>query len=243
MEQQTHLDGAGGPEGGGRQDGPETGNGAGDGERAGTGAGTPAAEGTPGTVRPGGRTAKVRAAVLAATEDALAGAGFHALNMDHVAAAAGVGKTTVYRRWGSPVGLVTDLLRDMADRSLPASDTGSLAGDLRANATLVRHTLTDPRMGAVFRAVIAAAACDEECAAALNGFYRARLEEWAPVVERAAARGEVPAGTDGLELLRAVSAPLYYRFMITREPLGADDAERAVTAALTAAGAGVFTRG
>ncbi|MFF3319599.1 TetR/AcrR family transcriptional regulator [Streptomyces sp. NPDC003035] len=194
-----------------------------------------------GTVRPGGRTAKVRRAVLEATEDALATAGFHALNMDHVAANAGVGKTTVYRRWGSPVGLVADLLRDMAEQSLPASDTGSLAGDLRANAALVVKTLTDRRMGAVFRAVIAAAACDEECAEALNGFYRARLEEWAPVVKRGTARGEIPPDTDGLELLRAVSAPLYYRFMITREPLGPEDAERAVRAALTAAGGGVFT--
>ncbi|MET9432733.1 TetR/AcrR family transcriptional regulator [Streptomyces sp. NPDC006551] len=197
-------------------------------------------DGTPGSVRPGGRTAKVRAAVLEATEDALASTGFHTLNMDRIAASAGVGKTTVYRRWGSPVGLVADLLRDMADRSLPAADTGTLAGDLRANAELVRGTLTDPRMGAVFRAVIAAAACDEECAAALNGFYRARLEEWAPVVDRAAARGEVPAATDGLELLRAVSAPLYYRFVVTREPLRPQDAERAVEAALTAAGGGVF---
>ncbi|MET9951134.1 TetR/AcrR family transcriptional regulator [Streptomyces sp. NPDC006339] len=196
----------------------------------------------PGSVRPGGRTAKVRRAVLDATEDALAASGFHTLNMDQIAASAGVGKTTVYRRWGSPVGLVTDLLHDMAEQSLPAADTGSLAGDLRANAALVHRTLTDPRMGAVFRAVIAAAACDEECATALRGFYRTRLEEWAPVVARAAARGEVPAGTDALELLRAVSAPLYYRFAVTREELTEADAERAVRAALAAAAAGAFAR-
>ncbi|MFF9848997.1 TetR/AcrR family transcriptional regulator [Streptomyces litmocidini] len=197
---------------------------------------------TPGTTRPGGRTAKVRRAVLDATLEALADTGFHALNMDRIAAAAGVGKTTVYRRWGSPVGLVTDLLHDMAEQSLPASDTGALAGDLRANAELVRATLTDPRMGAVFRAVIAAAACDEECARALAGFYRTRLAEWAPVVAKGAERGEVPAGTDPVELLRAVSAPLYYRFTVTREDLDAAVAERAVTAALAAARDGVFVR-
>ncbi|MFD7976649.1 TetR/AcrR family transcriptional regulator [Streptomyces sp. NPDC059071] len=194
----------------------------------------------PGTQRPGGRTAKVRRAVLDATEDALAASAFHTLNMDQIAAAAGVGKTTVYRRWGSPVGLVADLLHDMAEQSLPAADTGSLAGDLRANAELVHRTLTDPRMGAVFRAVIAAAACDEECARALNGFYRTRLAEWAPVAARAEERGELPAGTDALELLRAVSAPLYYRFAVTREELTSADAERAVTAALAAAAAGAF---
>ncbi|MFD5770633.1 TetR/AcrR family transcriptional regulator [Streptomyces sp. NPDC127049] len=195
----------------------------------------------PGTQRPGGRTAKVRRAVLDATEETLAAGGFHTLNMDQIAAAAGVGKTTVYRRWGSPVGLVTDLLHDMAEQSLPAADTGTLAGDLRANAVLVRQTLADPRMGAVFRAVIAAAACDEECARALGGFYRTRLTEWAPVAERAVARGELPAGTDPLELLRAVSAPLYYRFAVTHEELTPADAERAATAALAAATAGAYT--
>ncbi|MER6994428.1 TetR/AcrR family transcriptional regulator [Streptomyces sp. NPDC000410] len=195
---------------------------------------------SPGTVRPGGRTAKVRAAVLEATREALVTQGFHALNMDRIAAAAGVGKTTVYRRWGSATGLVADLLRDMAEQSLPAADTGSLDGDLRANAELVLATLTDPRMGPVFQAVIAAAACDEQCAAALHGFYATRLREWARVVERAAARGEVPAGTDPAELVRAVSAPLYYRFAISREPLTGADAERAVTAALAAARAGAF---
>ncbi|MGW6396387.1 TetR/AcrR family transcriptional regulator [Streptomyces sp. NPDC055103] len=197
---------------------------------------------SPGTLRPGGRTAKVRGAVLDATRDALADTGFHALNMDRIAASAGVGKTTVYRRWGSPVGLVTDLLHDMAEQSLPAADTGGLAGDLRANAALVRDTLTDPRMGAVFRAVIAAAACDEECARALAGFYRTRLAEWTPVVARGVARGEIPEGTDAVELLRAVSAPLYYRFAVTHEELTGDVAERAATAALAAARAGVFHR-
>ncbi|MFC7589155.1 TetR/AcrR family transcriptional regulator [Nonomuraea antimicrobica] len=55
-----------------------------------------------GTVRPGGRTARVRAAVLEATQDELVERGFHELTMDQVAARAGVGKTTVYRRWGAP---------------------------------------------------------------------------------------------------------------------------------------------
>ncbi|MET9513424.1 TetR/AcrR family transcriptional regulator [Streptomyces flavidovirens] len=196
---------------------------------------------TPGTVRPGGRTAKVRAAVLEATQEVLVEGGFHGLNLDRVAARAGVGKTTVYRRWGSAAALVADLLRDMAEQSVPAADTGSLEADLLANAHLVRQTLTDPRMGPVFQAVIAAAACDEECATALNGFYATRIREWVPCVERAAGRGEVPAGTDAGEVVRAVSAPLYYRFAVSREPLGETDAVRAAGAAVAAAKAGSFT--
>jgi hypothetical protein len=61
-------------------------------------------------------------------------------------------------------------------------------------------------------------------------------------VERAAGRGEVPAATDADEVIRAVSAPLYYRFAVSREPLAEADAVRAAAVAVAAAKAGSFTR-
>src|SRR4051812_40821381 len=124
----------------------------------------------PGTIRPGGRTARVRTAVLRAAGDALAEQGFDHLDLADVARRADVGKTTVYRRWGSVTGLVADLLTDMAEQSLPRARTGSLLGDLKANAELVRKTLTDPRQGPLFTAVIAAATCDARTAEALHRF-------------------------------------------------------------------------
>lgn len=132
--------------------------------------------GEPGTVRPGGRTARVREAVLRAAGDALVEHGFDGLDLADVARRAEVGKTTVYRRWSAPAGLVADLLSDMAEQSLPRADTGSLAGDLRANARLVVRTLTDPRQGPLFVAVIAAATCDPRAADALHRFYAVRIE-------------------------------------------------------------------
>src|SRR5882757_1089257 len=148
-------------------------------------------EAEPGTVRPGGRTARVRAAVLRAAGDALAEHGFAHLDLADVARRAGAGKTTVYRRWGTVPGLVADLLIEMAESSLPRTETGSLLGDLRANARLVRRTLTDPRQGRLFQAILAAATCDERTAEALHRFYEVRVNEWAPCVTRAAERGEV----------------------------------------------------
>lgn len=196
--------------------------------------------GEPGTVRPGGRTARVRAAVLRAAEDALIEKGFAGLDLADVARRAEAGKTTVYRRWGTVAGLVADLLQDMAERSVPRTETGSLRGDLAANARLVRETLADPRQGALFRALIAAAAGEERTAAALHRFYGTRIAEWAPVVERAVERGEVPAGTDAAEVIRAVSAPLYYRFLVGGGPLDEELATRAAEAAAVAARAGVY---
>ncbi|TMR95417.1 TetR/AcrR family transcriptional regulator [Nonomuraea basaltis] len=193
-----------------------------------------------GTVRPGGRTARVRAAVLQATQDELVEHGFHGLTMDQVAARAGVGKTTVYRRWGSRAGLVTDLMTELADQSSPRADTGSIEADLRANALSVCEAVNDGRLGATFQAMIAAATSDEQAAGALRAFYLRRIDEWASVVELAVARGELPAGTDATEVIRAVSAPLYYRLVVTREPVTPEAAERSVVRTLAAARAGAF---
>jgi len=194
----------------------------------------------PGTVRPGGRTARVREAVLRAAGDALAEHGIAHLDLADVARRAGVGKTTVYRRWGTLTGLVADVLAEMAERSLPRTETGTLLGDLLANAQLVRSTLADPRQGALFKAVIAAASCDPATAAALHHFYAVRIAEWAPCVRQAVQRGELPADTDADEVIRAVSAPLYYRLLTSDQPLDEAAADRAASAAASAARAGAY---
>ena len=196
----------------------------------------------PGMIRPGGRTARVRAAVLRVAGDALAEQGFARLDLADVARRADVGKTTVYRRWGTVTGLLADLLADMAEQSLPRTQTGSLLGDLRANARLVQRTLTDPRQGALFKAVIAAATSDERTAEALHRFYETRVEEWAPCVRQAVDRGELPEGTDAHEVIRAVSAPLYYRLLASGDPLDEAAADRAAEAAAAAARAGAYVK-
>lgn len=199
-------------------------------------------DGEPGTVRPGGRTARVRESVLRAAGDALAEHGFDRLDLAEVARRAEVGKTTVYRRWSTPAGLVADLLTDMAEQSVPRADTGSLTEDLRANARLVARTLADPRQGALFAAVIAAATCDPRTAEALHRFYAVRIKEWAGCVEAAVERGELPAGTDAGEVILAVSGPLYYRLLASGGTLDEAAADRAAEAAAVAARAGVFVR-
>lgn len=193
-----------------------------------------------GTVRPGGRTAKVRAAVLRATQDELVERGFHRLTMDQVASRAGIGKTTIYRRWGTRARLVTDLMGELAEQSYPTPGTGSIEDVLRANALSVLESITNPLFGATLQAVIAAATSDAEAADALRAFYDKRIGEWAKLVDAAVERGELPAGTDGAELIRAVSAPLYHRLVVLRVPVDETVAAMSVTRALIAARAGAF---
>ncbi|RGC65644.1 Transcriptional regulator, TetR family [Micromonospora sp. MW-13] len=193
----------------------------------------------PGSIRPGGRTARVREAVLQAAGDTLAEKGFDALDLAEIARTAGVGKTTVYRRWGTPGALAADLLDHMAEQSLPRARNGSVDKDLQENARLVVKTLTDPRQGRLFKALIAASLCNEQAAQALHRFYAVRIDDWAGCVTDAMGRGELPHGTDPGRVIANVSAPLYYALLNTGEALDDEAADRAAATALAAARAGV----
>ena len=184
----------------------------------------------------------MRESVLSAAMEALAEGGLAHFDLGDLAKRAEVGRTTVYRRWGSVTAVVADMLREMAIESVPRADTGSLLGDLQANARLVVRTLTDPRQGPLFKALLAAATWDTPTAGALAEFYATRIAEWAPCVTDAVARGEVPEDTDAEEVVRAVSAPLYYRLLTGTGVLDEPTADRAAQAAVIAARAGVFSR-
>ncbi|MER7669388.1 TetR/AcrR family transcriptional regulator [Kitasatospora sp. NPDC096128] len=193
------------------------------------------------TSRPGGRSARVRADVVAATLAEVTEKGYDGLTAEAVAARSGVHKATLYRRWGGVDGLVADALTASADQPWPLPDTGDLQGDLRRITQEVFSVFTDPERGSTPTALISAAQRSDTGAAALRDFFEARHRQAAEVAERAVARGELPAGTEGAEVIRAATAPLYYRLFVTGEPLDARTAERAADAATLAARAGLFT--
>ncbi|WP_229928865.1 TetR/AcrR family transcriptional regulator [Kitasatospora xanthocidica] len=193
------------------------------------------------TPRPGGRSARVRADVVAATLAEVTEKGYDGLTVEAVAARSGVHKATLYRRWGGVDGLVADALTASADQPWPLPDTGDLQQDLRRITQEVFDVFTDPELGPTPTALISAAQRSDAGAAALHDFFATRHRQVAEVAERAVTRGELPVGTDGAEVVRAATAPLYYRLFVSGEPLDARTAERAADAAALAARAGLFT--
>ena len=92
--------------------------------------------------RPGGRSARIRQAVLDAAFAELGEKGYGGLSIEAVALRSGVAKTTVYRRWPTRDELVADALDSRSDRNEPVPDTGSLRGDLKEFCEGVRAKLT-----------------------------------------------------------------------------------------------------
>ncbi|MFB7908032.1 TetR/AcrR family transcriptional regulator [Kitasatospora sp. NPDC056076] len=193
------------------------------------------------TPRPGGRSARVRAEVVTATLAEVTEKGYDGLTAEAVATRSGVHKATLYRRWGGVDGLIADALTASADQPWPLPDTGDLQEDLRRITQEVFSVFTGPERGSTPTALISAAQRSDVGATALRGFFAARHRQAAEVAERAIARGELPVGTDGVEVIRAATAPLYYRLFVTGEPLDASTAERAADVAALAARAGLFT--
>lgn len=81
--------------------------------------------------RPRGRprSAEAHRAILEATLDLLAEVGYGRLTIEGVAARAGVGKTTIYRRWPSKPALVVAVAERLAEK-VRRPDTGSTRRDL-----------------------------------------------------------------------------------------------------------------
>lgn len=195
----------------------------------------------PGTTRPGGRTARTADAVYAATISELSARPYADISVETIAARAGVHKTTLYRRWGSKAELVAQALAGAAAAAIEVPDTGQAESDLRALSRSVGAVLADPGGAAITRGLLAGAAESAEIAALMDRFWATRLAAIGAIVDRAEVRGEIPRGTDAAGFLNAMAAPLYYRLLVTREPVTERDADRAAAAALAAARAGVFT--
>jgi AcrR family transcriptional regulator len=186
--------------------------------------------------RPGGRSARVRAAVLMAALDELAAGGYGSFSCEAVAERAGVHKTTVYRRWGTRENLMLDALLEGGKVSVPIPDTGSLLGDLVAYGTAMAAVVTAPAFEATVRAVAATGDRDPPLGDASRRFWRTRGDLAGAIVQRAIARGEVPARTDPGLVIEALTAPLYFRLLLSGEPI--DAAFVQAVAELVAAGIG-----
>ncbi|GAB2681851.1 TetR/AcrR family transcriptional regulator [Nocardia goodfellowii] len=190
--------------------------------------------------RPGGRSARVRDAVRQATLVEVTQRGYQGLTVENVAKRSGVHKTSIYRRWGSPEGLVADALELAATEPIPIPDTGSVDSDLRALAEAVRAGFASPQGGAIGCAFILAGMQNPAAATALQSFIAARRRQSLVIVDRAVQRGELSPAVDGEELIRFALAPIYYRIFVTHEPPTAQDAHKSADAALAAARAGIL---
>jgi AcrR family transcriptional regulator len=174
--------------------------------------------------RTGGRSARVRAAVLRSALEEIVERG-PASSIAGIAERAGVHPTSIYRRWVSLERLVMDAALTAAAREVQIPDTGSLAGDLTLFLTQLDAHIRSP-LGTTLLALSGTAASSVADARAM--FWRERFARAREIFARGLTRGEVAPELDLDVALQLAIAPLYLRAMILRVPNGSSDIERLV---------------
>ncbi len=171
------------------------------------------------------RDGVIRAAILSL----LADVGYGALTMDAVAAQAGVGKATIYRRWRTKEDLVADTIAAITREDMTPADTGSLESDLREMLHAIVGAVKGPT-GAATQALLSTVPHNPALAEA---FRSGPIGVWAQAFEqifsRAESRGELRPGLGGTVVAEAITAPLVQRWLVNGLPVTEEFADRVLS--------------
>jgi AcrR family transcriptional regulator len=165
--------------------------------------------------------------LLQAALDVLRESGYDRMTVDAVVARARASKATVYRRWPSKADLAVAAFAAAIADAPPASNTGTLRGDLLAMLeSLVDElaTLTD-----VIAGLVGELRRNPELADAMRrGYIDARRQTIRDAFARAAARGELAPDVDTDLIWQLAPATLFFRVLLADEPVDRDLARRLV---------------
>ncbi|MER7915744.1 MULTISPECIES: TetR/AcrR family transcriptional regulator [unclassified Streptomyces] len=160
--------------------------------------------------RPGGRSARVQAAVHQALTDLAGECDVTQLTIPAVAERAGVNPTTIYRRWGTLQALLAEVAA-LRGADAPPSSSGDLRTDLEAYAVRTLADLTRPGGIAFFQAEVSPDI--DERRSGLRECLRRATVGLDMVLAASRERGETPPPTE--RLLDRIVAPLYFRVVFS----------------------------
>jgi AcrR family transcriptional regulator len=156
------------------------------------------------------RSAESHQAMLQATLELLAEVGFEAMSVEGIAARAGVGKTTIYRRYSGKEELVAAAIEQVREEVV-IPNTGKLWNDMDAlieNSAQI--TLSPIGRQAVAMIVSSAAGNAQFAQIYWDKYLEPRRSAFAIVVERAKTRKEVQADLDPGLVFDAMSGIMLY---------------------------------
>ncbi|WP_218021292.1 TetR/AcrR family transcriptional regulator [Nocardia crassostreae] len=174
------------------------------------------------------------AAILKVTLDLAQEVGYAKLSIEGIAARAGVGKHTVYRRWPSKGALFLDALLSSIEEDLSYPDTGDVVADLRTQMLSATNVLARPPYNTLYAALVGEAQHDPAIAKTLHErFIEPQARRTIDRLCSAQEKGQLPPDLDLEMALTVLYGPLYFIFLLTPETLSADHVNRLLDTVLT----------
>lgn len=156
------------------------------------------------------RSAQSHQAILQASLELLAEVGFAAMSMDAIAARAGVGKTTIYRRYASKEELVADAIESIREE-IVIPDTGNLQSDIDTLIQNAAQITLNPIGRQTVAMIISSASSNPQFAQIYwTKYLQPRRKAFAVVLERAKARKEIQADLDSNLIFDTMSGIMLY---------------------------------
>ena len=182
------------------------------------------------------RSDRARTAILSATRELIAENGYAKLSIEGIAAAAGVGKQTIYRWWPSRAAVVFDAILDANSHhgSIALPDTGDLEADLRLVLRSTVAELADPVTDRLQRAILAEIQTDLTVAdELLRRLLRPQMEATAARIRSGIAAGQVNSTTDADLAAEMLFGPIFHRWLLRTGAVDQEFADSALALALT----------
>jgi AcrR family transcriptional regulator len=162
------------------------------------------------------RSAEAEQAILDATLRMLGAQGVAGTTIEGVAAEAGVGKTTIYRRWPTKTDLIMAAISNVVPPGEPP-DTGTMAGDMAALAETQRRRLAGSGLSGIVPRVLAESMGDpslhQDFVDRVVQPFRDMLRLF---IERGIDRGELRADLEVEPLVDLLHAMPIYRMLMSR---------------------------
>jgi AcrR family transcriptional regulator len=162
--------------------------------------------------KPLGRPRSIQShqAMLQTTLELLAEVGFDTMSIEAIAARAGIGKTTIYRRYISKAELVADAIESIREE-IVIPDTGNLQGDIDALIQNAAQITLSPLGRKTVAMIIGSAASNAQFAQIYwTKYLEPRRQTFAIVIERAKARAEISTDLDPDLVFDTMSAIMLY---------------------------------
>jgi AcrR family transcriptional regulator len=164
------------------------------------------------------RSLQSHQAMLQATLELLGDVGFEGISMDAIAARAGVGKTTIYRRYASKSELVADAIESLRDE-IVIPDTGQLHSDMEAIVQQAADMTLSPLGRQTIAMIISSATTNQEFAQLYwTKYLQPRRQTFALVIDRAKARQEVHPDLDSDLIFDLISGLMLYALLVHPTP-------------------------
>lgn len=171
------------------------------------------------------RSERTHQAILDATMDLLAEAGYQELSIERVAARAGVGKATIYRWWQGKSELVLEAMQSRAPFA-EIERTGDPRTDLRAVIQAAADAYATDVVGVALPALASSVAGDSSSSGLLWQFLRPQRDSARQILHQAAASGAIPADVDIELVIDLCVGTVFYRALIGGNSVDEDMVER-----------------